>query len=64
MSCRPPELLGSSHVLDNFVCASSEQTDWLVRHGRQSMAAGTTTVLIVAPTGSDYVVAYDAWMVA
>ena len=64
MTYRLPELLGSSHVVDDFVCASSEQTDWLVRHGRQSMAAGTTRVFVVAPTGSDHVVAYYAWTMA
>jgi hypothetical protein len=64
VSYRPPELLGPSHVLDDFVCASSEQTDWLVRHGRQSMSAGTTRVFVVAPTDSDHVVAYYAWTMA
>jgi len=64
VSYRPPELLGPSHVLDDFVCASAEQTDWLVRHGRQSMAAGTTRVFVVAPSGGDHVVAYYAWTMA
>jgi len=63
VSYRPPELLGPSHVLDDFVCASSEQTDWLVRHGRPSMAAGTTKVFVV-PSGGDHVVAYYAWTMA
>jgi len=64
VSYRPPELLGPSHVLDDFVCASAEQTDWLVRHGRQSMVAGTTRVFVVAPSGGDHVVAYYAWTMA
>ena len=64
MSYRPPELLGSTHGLDAFVCASAEQTDWLVRRARQSMAAGTTRVFVVVPTGRRQVVAYYAWTMA
>ena len=64
MSYRPPELLGPTHELDAFLCASAEQTDWLVRHARQSMAAGTTRVFVVAPTDSRQVVAYYAWTMA
>ena len=64
MSYRPTELLAPSHVFDDFVCASAEQTDWLVRHGRQSIAAGTTKVFVVVPSGGHHVVAYYAWTMA
>lgn len=64
MRYRPPEPLGATHELDAFLCASAEQTDWLVRHARQSMAAGSTRVFVVAPTDSREVVAYYAWTMA
>jgi GNAT superfamily N-acetyltransferase len=64
VSYRPPELLGPTHELGAFVCASAEQTDWLVRHARQSMAAGTSRVFVVVPTDSREVVAYYAWTMA
>lgn len=64
MSYRPPEPLGHSHELDAFVCDSVEQTEWLVRHARQSMATGTTKVFVVTPVDSDQVVAYYAWTMA
>lgn len=64
MSYRLPRPLIAAHDLDEFVCASAEQTDWLVRHARQSMATGTTRVFVVTPTGSEQVVAYYAWTMA
>lgn len=64
MSYRAPEPLGAAHELDAFVCASAEQTDWLVRHASQSTAAGTTRVFVVTPTDSQAVVAYYAWTMA
>lgn len=64
MSYQSPQPLEHRHNLDAFVCASAEQTDWLVRHARQSMASGTTRVFVVTPAGSDDVVAYYAWAMA
>lgn len=64
MSYRPPEPLGPTHELEAFVCASPEQTDWLVRRARQSTATGTTRVFVVTPTDSRQVVAYYAWTMA
>lgn len=64
MIYRAPEPLGSDHELTAFVCASSEQTDWLVHHARQSMGSGTTKVFVVTPTGSQQVVACYAWTMA
>jgi GNAT superfamily N-acetyltransferase len=59
-----PRLLGDDHRVDGFSCASDEQTDWLCRHARQSMAAGSTRVLVVTPVGQRNVVAYYAWAMA
>lgn len=64
MIYRPPEPLGPDHEPAAFVCASPEQTDWLVPHARQSTATGTTRVFVVAPVGSRQVVAYYAWSMA
>jgi GNAT superfamily N-acetyltransferase len=60
-SYRPPEPLAARHDLSAFRCRSSEQTDWLVRYGRQSAASGTTRVFVVTEHGCDRVVAYYAW---
>jgi GNAT superfamily N-acetyltransferase len=43
------------------MCASAEQTDWLVRHALQSTATGITRVFVVTPADSRHVVAYYAW---
>ena len=64
MSYRLPNPLTAAHDLEGFVCASAEQTEWLVRHARQSTATGTTRVFVVTPTGSEQVVAYYAWTMA
>jgi len=61
---RAPELLNPDQALDDFNCASIEQTEWLHRHARQSMASGTTKVLAVTPCDSQAVVAYYAWTMA
>jgi len=59
-----PRLLESHHQLDGFDCGSAEQTEWLSRHARQSMASHSTRVLVVTPTDSHRVVAYYAWSMA
>lgn len=64
MSYRPPEPLGPAHELDAFVCASAEQTEWLVRHARQSSTTATTRVFAITPVESNQVVAYYAWTMA
>jgi len=61
---RPPELLTERHDLSGFRCHSSEQTEWLLRYGRQSAAPGSTRVFVVTEHGSDLVVAYYAWCMA
>jgi GNAT superfamily N-acetyltransferase len=64
VSYRLPHPLGAMHDLEGLVCASAEQTEWLVRHARQSTATGKTRVFVVTPTGSEQVVAYYAWTMA
>jgi GNAT superfamily N-acetyltransferase len=64
VSYRLPRPLTGAHDLDEFVCASAEQTEWLVRHAGQSTVTGTTRVFVVTPTGSEQVVAYYAWTMA
>jgi GNAT superfamily N-acetyltransferase len=64
VSYRAPEPLGPAHLVDEFECGSSEQTEWLRRFARQSAATGTTKVFVVTVAGSDRVVAYYAWCMA
>lgn len=64
MRYRPPDPLASAHELNAFVCASAEQTEWLLRHARQSSATGTTKVFVVTSVGSNQVVAYYVWTMA
>lgn len=64
MTYKAPTLLEPRHKIANFSCVSTEQTEWLRRHARQSVASGTTKVLVVTPTDSDQVVAYYAWNMA
>lgn len=58
---RVPELLNSSHEIDNFECRSREQTNWFRKFARQSHAADSTKVLVVTTKDSPEVVAYYAW---
>lgn len=64
MSYRAPEPLDRHHDLDEFICESIEQTEWLRRYARQSMASGATKVFVVTPADSQAVVAYYAWTMA
>ena len=61
---RPPRPLESADRIDEFVCRSAEQTDWLRRHARQSTSSGGTKVFVVTTTASRDVVAYYAWRMA
>jgi GNAT superfamily N-acetyltransferase len=56
--------LRDDHVLDGFECRSPEQTLWLRRYARQSVAVGTTRVLVVTEVNSLAVVAYYGWCMA
>ncbi len=64
MTYRAPVTLAAHHDIDEFVCHSSEQTDWLKRFARQADATGTTRVFVVTEVGSNRVVAYFAWCMA
>lgn len=61
---RAPEPLGDHHDVAEFVCRSSEQTEWLRRHARQSASVGATKVFVVTEVGSTRVVAYYGWCMA
>jgi GNAT superfamily N-acetyltransferase len=56
--------LRDDHVLDGFECRSPEQTLWLRRFARQSVAVGTTRVLVLTEVNSLAVVAYYGWCMA
>lgn len=64
MSYRSPVPLGAEHELDDFTCASPEQSAWLTDHARQSTTMGSTRVFVVTPVGSTDVIAYYAWTMA
>jgi GNAT superfamily N-acetyltransferase len=64
VSYRAPEPLERDHDLDEFVCSSAEQTEWLRRYARQSMASGATKVFVATPADSHAVVGYYAWTMA
>lgn len=61
---RQPERLRDDHVVERFTCRSAEQTSWLRRHARQSVATGITKVFVVTPRDELDVVAYYAWCMA
>lgn len=61
---RPPEPLADHHDVGGFTCRSTEQTEWLRRHARQSAATGTTRVFVVTEIDSSRVVAYYGWCMA
>lgn len=52
------------HQIEDFQCRSDEQTEWLQRHARQSMAMGATKVLVVTQPSQLNVVAYYGWCMA
>jgi hypothetical protein len=61
---RAPRLLEPTDNVDEFTCRSTEQTNWLRRHARQSAATGTTRVFVVTTHQGPEVVAYYAWCMA
>ena len=58
-----PRLLRNDNDFDDFRCRSSEQTEWLHRHAKQSAAMGVTKVFVVTDEANQ-VVAYFAWTMA
>ena len=61
---RPPKLLETDDVIEDFECRSTEQTEWLRFHTWQAHAAGTAKVLVIIRADGDAVVAYYAWSMA
>lgn len=61
---RLPVLLADDHDVAEFACGSSEQTEWLRRHARQSSKTGTTKVFVVTQANNLVVVAYYGWCMA
>jgi hypothetical protein len=61
---QPPRLIASTDEVDNFTCGSSEQTQWLRRHAKQSASRGTTRVIVVTHKDTSVVIAYYAWCMA
>jgi GNAT superfamily N-acetyltransferase len=64
MSYERPRPLAPEDPIDGFRCRSAEQTAWLHRHARQSVAPGATRVLVVTTTEGGLVVGYYAWTMA
>lgn len=63
-SFRPPRLITATDNVEEFSCTSTEQTQWLRRHAKQSASSGTTRVFVVTKQDDSAVVAYYAWCMA
>lgn len=61
---RPPRLITATDNVEEFDCASTEQTQWLRRHAKQSASTGTTRVFVVTQEDDPTVIAYYAWCMA
>jgi GNAT superfamily N-acetyltransferase len=61
---RSPRLITATDNVEEFECASTEQTQWLRRHAQQSASTGTTRVFVVTQGDDSTVVAYYAWCMA
>ncbi|NNN02735.1 MAG: GNAT family N-acetyltransferase [Acidimicrobiaceae bacterium] len=61
---RSPRLLTATDGVEEFSCASTEQTQWLRRHAKQSASSSTTRVFVVTREDDSTVVAYYAWCMA
>jgi GNAT superfamily N-acetyltransferase len=61
---QPPRLITAIDSVDDFSCTSSEQTQWLRRHAKQSASSSTTRVFVVTRKDESMVVAYYAWCMA
>jgi GNAT superfamily N-acetyltransferase len=59
-----PRPLAATDAIDAFSCRSTEQTTWLHRHARQSVASNSTKVFVVADDVEGRVVAHYAWTMA
>ena len=61
---RTPRLLEAEDVLEDFVCRSDEQTEWLLRYARQAHSTGTSRVMVVTEVDKSEVLAYYGWSMA
>ena len=61
---RPPRLITATDKVEDFNCASTEQTQWLRRNAQQSASTGTTRVFVITQGDDSTVVAYYAWCMA
>lgn len=61
---RPPRRLTATDSVEEFSCRSTEQTQWLRRHAKQSASSSTTRVFVVTRDNDSTVVAYYAWCMA
>ena len=61
---RGPRLLEAEDVLEDFVCRSDEQTEWLRRYARQAHTTGTSRVMVVTEVDDSEVLAYYGWSMA
>jgi len=61
---RGPRLLEAEDVLEDFVCRSDEQTEWLRRYARQAHTTGTSRVMVVTEVDESEVLAYYGWSMA
>lgn len=61
---RTPRLLEAEDVLDDFLCRSDEQTEWLRRYARQAHSTGTSRVMVVTEVDKSEVLAYYGWSMA
>jgi GNAT superfamily N-acetyltransferase len=61
---RPPRLITATDNVEEFDCASTEQTQWLRRHAKQAASTGTTRVFVVTQEDDSTVIAYYAWCMA
>lgn len=59
-----PVPLAGHHEISWFECRSTEQSEWLRQHARQSVGAGTTKVFVVTEADDARVVAYYGWCMA
>jgi len=61
---RSPRLLKAGDVLEDFVCRSDEQTEWLRRYAWQAHTTGTSRVMVVTEVDDSEVLAYYGWSMA
>ncbi|NNN01977.1 MAG: GNAT family N-acetyltransferase [Acidimicrobiaceae bacterium] len=61
---QPPRLITTNDSVEDFSCTSTEQTQWLRRHAKQSASSSTTRVFVVTRKDDSTAAAYYAWCMA